>query len=274
MNKLFCAALMCCLSLSAMAQDFQTFHDFSAETITGEWISMSQYAGKKLLVVNTASYCGYTHQFGALEQLDSAYANNNFEVIGFPCNDFGSQDPGTNEEILEFCQGIYGVTFQMMARVSITASDTCEIYKWLQLASRNGVADAPVTWNFNKFCIDEYGHWVMHFPSEITPFDPQITDWIMSETPTSVVDQPLSADKDMRCAFADGTLRVTFTGSFSEPCELMIYNVTGALVGSQSCMPASGSVFSWSTDVWPAGWYFVRAKSAETEMTKKVWVGR
>jgi glutathione peroxidase len=274
MKKIISCALMCCLSLCSVAQEFQSFHDLDAETITGELISMSQYAGKKLLVVNTASYCGYTHQFGALEQLDSIYANNNFEVIGFPCNDFGGQDPGTDEEILEFCQGTYGVSFQMMSRVSITASDTSEIYKWLQLASRNGVADAPVTWNFHKFCIDEYGNWVMHFPSEISPFDTQITDWIMSETPTSVVGQPKQSDTDMQCMYANGTLRVTFTGALSESCELMVHNVAGALVGSQSSMPTAGSVFTWTTDVWSAGWYFVTARSGEFELTKKVWVGR
>lgn len=272
MKKLFCGALMCCLSLCSMAQEFQSFHDFSAETITGEWISMSQYAGKKLLVVNTASYCGYTHQFGALEQLDSTYANNNFEVIGFPCNDFGAQDPGTNEEILEFCQGIYGVTFQMMARVSITASDTCEIYKWLQTASRNGVADAPVTWNFNKFCIDEYGHWVMHFPSEISPFDPQITDWIMSETPASGTVTFSASKPEMVCSFIDQMFKVTFSHSLPEPCDLMVYNVAGVLIDQQRCIPSAGSVHSWSVAQMPAGWYFIAAQSGELRIIRKVWV--
>lgn len=172
-----------------------TFHDFVEPTILGDSISMSQYAGKKLMIVNTASYCGFTPQFADLEALDSTYADCNFEVIGFPCNDFGHQDPYSNTQILEFCQGNYGVTFQMMSKVATVLGDTVDVYKWLQRAELNGVSDAHVGWNFNKFLIDESGHWVAWYPSTVEPFDAQITNWITCENTSSV--QAVSAQQQV-----------------------------------------------------------------------------
>ena len=127
------------------AQTLETFHDFMGIGILGDTINFSDYAGKKVLVVNTASYCGYTPQFNDLAILDSIYGGPGFAIIGFPCNDFGGQDPGSDSAINNFCTGIYNVQFQMMSKISITAPDTAEVYKWLQLQARNGVADAPVT---------------------------------------------------------------------------------------------------------------------------------
>ena len=137
----------------------QSIYDYNAVTIVGDTIPMSQYLGKKIMIVNTASYCGYTPQFAQLQQLYQQYhVSNNFEILGFPCNDFGNQDPGTDSASLNFCSSNYNVTFQMMSHVNIV-SDTTDVYRWLQQQSLNGVSNAQITWNFHKFLIDETGHW-------------------------------------------------------------------------------------------------------------------
>jgi glutathione peroxidase len=160
------------------SQQLMNFHDLEAVTIGGDSISLSQYAGKKLLVVNTASYCGYTHQFNDLEALYLQYGGAGFEIIGFPCNDFGAQDPGSDSTIFDFCTGNYNVTFQMMSRISIKTGDTSAVYKWLQRANLNGVSDAVVTWNFNKFLIDAEGNWAGYYDSPVSPANPAIVNWI------------------------------------------------------------------------------------------------
>lgn len=185
---------ICCLSLSARGQSLQTFHDFQGIGILGDTIDFSDYANKKVLVVNTASFCSYTPQFADLVTLDSLYSGPGFAIVGFPCNDFGGQDPGDDSTIFGFCTNVYNVAFQMMSKISITAPDTAEVYKWLQLQSLNGVANASVTWNFHKFCIDELGHWVMHFPSTVNPLDTAITNWINAPSATGV-SQSTSAEE-------------------------------------------------------------------------------
>ena len=228
---------------------------------------MAQYAGKKLLVVNTASYCAYTHQFADLEQLDSTYESYNFEVIGFPCNDFGSQDPGTNAEILDFCTATYGVTFQMMSRISITAPDTCEIYKWLQRGDLNGVSDASVTWNFHKFCIDEQGNWIMHFPSQVEPFDPQIIEWIVggAQGVTEAASNP-GLQVNLRNQF----LHVQTDAAWMGTGTIDVYSADGKHVSTMY----SGSLGNLNTDLampdMPEGIYLIEACSADRKVTKRI----
>jgi len=166
--------------LICTAQQNINFLSFKVKNIFDDSVNLADYAGKKLLVVNTASFCGYTHQFTKLQQLDSMYQSYNFKVIGFPCNDFGGQDPYADSTIFSFCQNQYGITFPMMSRISIKSGDTSAVYKWLQKKSLNGVSNAQVTWNFNKFLIDEQGNWVRHFLSQVEPNDTAITNWITS----------------------------------------------------------------------------------------------
>jgi len=159
---------------------FQNFHDFNAQTILGNDTSFSEFYGKKILVVNTASFCEYTPQYASLEQVYDLYHDDyNFEIIGFPCNNFGNQEPGTDSTIIEFCQN-YGISFTMMHRIGIITQDTAPIYKWLQRANLNGVGNFPVTWNFHKCLIDEAGNLVGHYPSQVQPVDTVITNWIQS----------------------------------------------------------------------------------------------
>lgn len=156
----------------------QTFYDFSAETIDGKEISMSQFEGKKILVVNTASKCGYTPQYEDLQKLYDTYKDSNFVIIGFPSNDFLSQEPGTEEEIMTFCTKNYGVTFQMMSKISVKGDEINPIYNWLTDKKLNGVLDSKVKWNFQKYLIDEKGNLVEVYYSSESPLSENITKWI------------------------------------------------------------------------------------------------
>lgn len=153
----------------------KTLHEFKGKTLEGKDFNFADLKGKKVLIVNTASECGYTPQYKDLEELNKKYKSKNFVIIGFPCNDFGAQEPGTSSDILTFCSKNYGVTFQMMEKVSIATSP---IYKWLTSKAENGVLDAKVKWNFNKFLVDEKGHVVKHLGSGVKPLDTEITTWI------------------------------------------------------------------------------------------------
>lgn len=153
----------------------KSLHDFKAKTLEGAEFDFATLKGKKVLIVNTASECGYTPQYKDLEVLYKKYKANHFTIIGFPCNDFGGQEPGSGSEIKSFCVKHYGVTFQLMEKISIATSP---IYQWLTSKKENGVLDANVTWNFNKFLVDENGHVVHYLPSSVKPLDKEITNWI------------------------------------------------------------------------------------------------
>jgi glutathione peroxidase len=159
------------------AQD-KTFHDFSAKTIDGKMLDFSAFKGKKLLVVNTASKCGLTPQYEELEELYKEYGSDNFMIIGFPANNFMKQEPGTDSEIKEFCQVNYGVTFQMMSKISVKGDDMDPVYAWLTQKDQNGVMDSEVKWNFQKYMIDENGNLVNYVSPQTSPKSDEIVDWI------------------------------------------------------------------------------------------------
>jgi len=139
---------------------------------------MSAYKGKKIMIVNVASRCGYTSQYTELQALYEKYKNKNFVILGFPCNQFMGQEPGTEEEIQSFCQKNYGVSFPLFSKVEVKGTELHPIYRWLTQKSLNGVEDAKVSWNFNKFLIDEEGNYVVHLESGAKPMDAEITAWI------------------------------------------------------------------------------------------------
>ena len=164
-------------SLSLQSQDVN-FYSYTVETIDGEQISLSQFKGKKVLVVNTASKGGLTPQYEDLQRLYTEYGSDNFVIIGFPANNFLKQEPGTDEEIKEFCSINYGVTFPMMAKISVKGKDIHPLYEWLTLKENNGVMDAKVSWNFQKFLIDENGNLVDMLSPKSSPYDEKIIAWI------------------------------------------------------------------------------------------------
>ena len=158
-----------------MSDTTATFHNFSIEALNSdEIIDMSSFKGKKVLVVNVASKCGFTPQYADLQKLYETYGDK-LVVIGFPCNQFLGQEPGKESLIEEFCSLNYGVTFPMTTKIDVKGSDQHPIYKWLTKKELNGKDNFKVSWNFNKFLIDENGNLLEHFGSNVKPLDPAIT---------------------------------------------------------------------------------------------------
>ena len=160
MRILFLITILAFITAFAGAQEKKTFYDFKVNTIDGQIFDLASLKGKKVLVVNTASRCGNTPQYAQLEDLYKKYGGTRFTIIGFPANNFMGQEPGTNEEIRNFCTTNYGITFPMMAKISVKGKDIAPLYEWLTTRELNGVMDAPVKWNFQKFMIDEKGNLV------------------------------------------------------------------------------------------------------------------
>ena len=148
-------------------------YDFKVKDISGKDFDFSSLKGKKVILVNTASACGFTPQFGELEELYKNKELNNFEIIGFPSNDFGAQDPGSDDEIATFCQKNYGVTFPMMSKVIVLGEQASPVYKWMQ--SDLGV---EVKWNFYKFLVDENGNLVKDLSSRVGPLSDEVLNWL------------------------------------------------------------------------------------------------
>jgi glutathione peroxidase len=144
-------------------------------------VRMDRFAGKKIMVVNTASECGYTPQYRQLQELYDLHKDQGLVILGFPSNDFGGQEPGTEQDIAAFCEKNYGVSFPMMAKVTVKGADAHPVFQWLQQKQRNGVKDAKVDWNFNKFLIDEQGRLVEHLSGKVSPLDDRILDWVRGQ---------------------------------------------------------------------------------------------
>ena len=152
-----------------------SIYDFKVQGLEGKEIDFAQFKGKKILVVNTASKCGYTPQYEELQQLHNKYKDK-LVIVGFPANNFGGQEPGSNSEIGEFCKRNYGVTFLMAEKVSVTGEDAHPLFKYLTAeAKKLGVQDPVVKWNFTKFLVDEKGKLVKVFPSKVKPMSEEIT---------------------------------------------------------------------------------------------------
>jgi glutathione peroxidase len=153
-----------------------TVYDFDAQQIDGKKVKLSTYRGKVLLIVNTASKCGFTPQFEGLEKLHETYADQGLVVLGFPSNQFGSQDPGTNEEIGAFCMKNYGVSFPMMEKIDVNGSGAAPLYQWLVKEKPGLLGSTAIKWNFTKFLVDRNGKVVKRFESAETPekIEPEI----------------------------------------------------------------------------------------------------
>lgn len=156
----------------------KTIYDYKVDALEeGKTINFADFKGKKILVVNTASECGFTPQYADLEKLYEEYKDR-LVIVGFPANNFGGQEPGTNVEIGAFCQKNYGVTFPMAAKVSVKGDDTAPIFKFLTEKQLNGVKDSKILWNFTKFLVDENGKLVDSFVSNVKPTDEAITKYL------------------------------------------------------------------------------------------------
>jgi glutathione peroxidase len=156
------------------------FYDFKVKTLEGKEFDFASLKGKKVMVVNTASKCGFTPQYKDLEEVYEKYRDN-FVIIGFPANNFASQEPGTAAEIRKFCTENYGVTFPLMEKISVKGNDMAPIYQWLTSKSKNGVMDSEVKWNFQKYLIDENGKLVDVIYSKDKPTSDKVVAWISSK---------------------------------------------------------------------------------------------
>ena len=166
----------------------KSFYDLSAEDINGEIISMNTYKGKKVLVVNVASRCGYTPQYEGLQELYETYGDS-LVVLGFPSNDFMWQEPGSNSEIKTFCQRTYGVTFPMFSKIHVKGRKQHPIYDYLSNSKLNGWNDDSPSWNFNKYLIDEKGAIIEFYRADIKPLDTLITRHFLSKNPNLLPDK-------------------------------------------------------------------------------------
>jgi len=180
-NIFFVFTIMMSTTIGVLAQSEKTFHNFIIETLEGEEFDTGSLRGQKVMVVNVASKCGLTPQYEQLQEVYEKYGDDDFMIIGFPANNFLSQEPGSAEEIREFCTENYGVTFPLMAKISVKGDDMNEVYQWLTQKDQNGVLDSEVSWNFQKYLIDEYGNLVTMVPPKVKPDSEEIINWIESE---------------------------------------------------------------------------------------------
>ena len=174
MKALFC--LLLCVT-AVMAAD-KTVYDFTLNSIDGQPAPLAAYKGKVVLLVNVASRCGYTPQYTALESSYEKYKDRGLVIVGIPANNFGAQEPGTNQEIKTFCSSKYHVTFPMMAKVSVKGEDITPLYQFLTDKSSNPQSGGEIKWNFTKFLIGPDGRVITRFEPEITPDSPQLTSAI------------------------------------------------------------------------------------------------
>jgi len=176
MKKIYTTLLVLVLPLMGFSQS-SGFYNFKVKTLEGKEFDFSSLKGKKVMIVNTASKCGNTPQYKDLEALYREYMDE-LVIIGFPSNDFGGQEPGTASEIRQFCTDNYGVTFPMMAKVEVKGKNMCTVYKWLTSKSENGVMDSEVTWNFQKYLIDENGRLVEMLNPKEKPDTEKTLTWL------------------------------------------------------------------------------------------------
>lgn len=177
-NSIFSVLLVFNIYSMAQTQERKTFYDFNVLQSDGKEISLSSFKGKKILVVNVASLCGLTPQYEQLQELYEKYKHQNFTIIAFPANNFGAQEPGSNEEIALFCSKNYGVTFPVMAKISVKGQDIHPVYQWLTQKTENGIFDSEVKWNFQKYLINEKGHLFEVISPTENPLSDKIIFWI------------------------------------------------------------------------------------------------
>ena len=156
----------------------ETIYQFKVKDLYGKEFDFALLKGMKILIVNTASECGLTPQYKDLESIYEKYKDKNFVIVGFPANNFGAQEPGSNEQIAKFCEMNYGVTFPMMSKISVKGNDMDKVYKFLTQKSKNGLQDSEVEWNFQKYLINEQGELIKVLSPRVLPTDVAIVGWI------------------------------------------------------------------------------------------------
>ncbi len=178
MRKIYLIILIAIIFIAAEENNKNNFYNLKAKTINGKDFDFNSLRGKKVLIVNVASNCGYTNQYKGLEELYQTYKDSNFVIIGFPSNDFSNQEPGTNKEIAKFCEKNYGVSFLMMEKIVVKGEEMHPVYKWLTKKSENGILDSEVKWNFQKYMINADGILFGFALTQELPNSTKIVSWI------------------------------------------------------------------------------------------------
>jgi glutathione peroxidase len=181
MRVLLSALAVACVASVALAEESSKVFSFSAKNIAGENVDLSQYKGKVLLIVNVASYCGYTNQYEGLQKLHDKYSEKGLAVLGFPCNQFGRQEPGTEAEIADFCKTKFHVGFDMFSKVDVNGDGASDLYKFLTSKDSDPQFAGPVKWNFEKFLISKDGTIVGRYRSAVKPESAELTKAIEAE---------------------------------------------------------------------------------------------
>ncbi len=273
MKKIFTSIFLMFISLaSIIAQCPENFHNFSAVDIHGNNLDMSTFAGKKVLVVNTASYCGYTGQYSQLQYLYDTYGGTsnsyNFEIIGFPANNFQNQEPYNEDSIQNVCNS-YGITFTMMSKISVKGTDQHEIYKWLTLSSQNCVQNATVTWNFQKFMINPDGSWHGTVAPATSPTTPTIVNWITGNTSL----QTNETNNFSVYLNEENTLLITNKNNNTEKLTVKIINMAGQkLVKFNLDNSTKNSTHEISLNKLPKGIYLIHITNKNISQTEKLFV--
>lgn len=168
-------------AIETTTENVEDIYQFKVKDLYGKPFDFASLKGKKVMVVNTASKCGLTPQYELLQELYDTYKNDNFVIVGFPANNFLSQEPGSNADIATFCKDNYGVTFPMMGKISVKGKDMHDVYHFLTEKSKNGLEDSSVAWNFQKYLIDENGYLARVVSPKMLPTDASIVSWITSK---------------------------------------------------------------------------------------------
>ena len=177
MAKLFLMLSLCIAAAIAVAQT-HSIYDFTMKSIDGQQVSLKDYSGKVVMLVNVASKCGFTPQYAGLEKLYEKYKDRGFVIVGVPANNFAQQEPGTNEEIKKFCSNKYNVTFPMMSKVSVKGDDKTPLYQYLTDSSQDPKFGGDIKWNFTKFLVDRQGNVLARFEPAVTPDSPEVASAI------------------------------------------------------------------------------------------------
>jgi glutathione peroxidase len=268
MKKAFTLLVLVCFYAFSPAQATVSFYTYSWPNFAGtDTVSMGQYKGTKLMIVNVAAECVFTSNFGPLEQLDSAYSKYNFHVIGFPCNDF-DHEQGSDSLLLDTCK-YFGVNFPLMASVSIVTGDTAPVYKWLQCKSLNGVENAGVNWNFNMFLIDRTGNWVRWISSLslTSPLDTSITNWIVDDSASLTGITPITGHGNVDFKSSNPTnSNIALQVSAASPAtmDITLLSADGREIGKiYHGNVEDGQVIQYPVNTLASGVYLVKVTTGE-----------
>lgn len=245
-----------CLAYTCIASPSENFYNLKALKINGDTLHFSELRGKKLMLVNVASKCGYTYQYSELQSLYNMYGGDRFEIIAFPANNFDNQEPGSDEDIYEFCTNTYGVTFTMMSKISVKGDDKHPVYQWLTLKNLNGKYNQEIMWNFQKYLISENGDLDSIYGSQTSPLNQNIINWL-EEPASSVSNNSTSCDISIFPNPASDYIQINLTQP-SEGSEIRIYNIYGECVIKLSPALSEGNEVRVNVSDLPAGVYYLR----------------